>query len=74
LQPLKKMVPDPLVPEIGGSSPKCRPAWEISIAEPNRQKPVLPSSLFTLHLRGQHSHFDSWSVKDLFIERLSLIP
>ena len=37
ITPAKKMVPEPLVPEIGGSSPKCRPAWEISMPEPTPQ-------------------------------------
>jgi hypothetical protein len=66
-------VPEPRVPEMGGSSPKCSPAWAICAPPAIRQNPRPPASRSTPHRRGQHSQCNSWSEKCSFM-RMILSP
>ena len=53
LQEVKKRVPAPPVPEMGGSSPKWGRARERTASGPRPQNPVFPSRRLTRHSRGQ---------------------
>src|SRR5512141_857315 len=52
LQWLKKIVPEPRVPEIGGSSPSCTETAATRASRPAPQNPRSPASRFTPHSRG----------------------
>jgi hypothetical protein len=57
VHPLKKIVPDPPLPVIGGSSPKWRQAHAALTRALSPQYPSLPGDvLSTRHSRGQSSH------------------
>jgi hypothetical protein len=51
-QPKKKIVPEPRVPEIGGSSPVCSSAELTYAASVAPQAPVSPCSRRAPHARG----------------------
>jgi len=53
LQWLKKIVPEPRSPEIGGSSPWCTETAATLASRPAPQNPRSPSRRFTPHSRGQ---------------------
>ena len=61
LQWLKKIVPEPRVPEIGGSSPWCTETAATRASLPAPQKPRSPSSRFTPHSRGHRRQAESAS-------------
>ena len=50
------MVPEPLLPEIGGSSPKCKLNADIFGFIPILQKPNSFFRRLTLQFRGQQEH------------------
>src|SRR5512139_151112 len=56
LQWLKNTVPDPRVPEIGGSSPWCTETAAIRATAPAPQNPVSPARRSTPHSRGHRRH------------------
>ena len=56
LHPPKNTVPEPRVPEMGGSSAKC--SWQSATVgrAPAPQKPRSPRARSTAHRRGHRSH------------------
>jgi hypothetical protein len=56
LQWEKKTVPDPRVPEIGGSSPKWSEAAATFASAPAPQKPASRAARSAPHSRGQSRH------------------
>lgn len=58
MHPLKNTVPEPAVPESGGSSPKCGAALKTLAAAPSRQNPRSPLSRRAPHARGQSRQGD----------------
>jgi hypothetical protein len=59
VQLLKNIVPEPLLPDIGGSSPLCTHVEPITGKEPELQKPVSSNCRLTPQALGQISHADS---------------
>src|SRR5659263_130587 len=62
LQWLKKIVPEPRVPDIGGSSPGCTETAATRASLPAPQNPRSPSSRFTPHSRGHRRQAESASI------------
>jgi len=56
VHPVKKMVPDPQVPDIGCSSPKCGPNEATWGWIPVLQNPSSPVLRLALQWRGQRTH------------------
>ena len=52
VHPVKNTVPEPPVPVMGGSSPKCRQAQAARMTAPCPQYPVAPVFLSTRQSRG----------------------
>ena len=53
------MVPEPPVPEMGGSSPWWGMAVDITMSLPAPQKPFSPAVLSALHLWGQRVQWEN---------------
>ena len=72
LHPVKKTAPEPLVPEIHGSSHICKAARAAKNLLSMPQYPFCPSFRFTLHSRGQRVH--AWySVLSFIIIKISSV-
>jgi hypothetical protein len=55
-QPLKKIVPEPCVPENHGSSPKCGPKLATRHSAVSPQKPSCPAARCAPQSRGHNRH------------------
>src|SRR5659263_713955 len=79
LQWLKKIVPEPRVPEIGGSSPGCTETAATRARRPAPQNPRSPSSRFAPHSLGHKRHdergeFPGWAGDTLSRSGRTLLP
>ena len=65
------MVPDPLIAEIGGSSPVCTLQLATLGFLPAPQKPISPFSRFTPHFLGQTAQFSRRACASLTLRSMS---